>query len=188
MYIDSINVREYWRDSSFEEFNWATQYYEQGLQEKFCKAGQDCFWGPMNVEYTPENENIKIKRLWHRLWGPSEIHRPFLALRDPDWCTGCIPSHRPRLWDVTALLSQISYKGHDLDLCWVLQGGRMKDEQCMLWWLFQWWLTCVLFLYFFYNNHISFSFTVLYIMTSRTSLQLYSRLHQFKSCKNMSQY
>ena len=48
--------------------------------------------------------------------------------------------------------------------------------------------TCVLFLYFFYNNHISFSFTVLYIMTSRTSLQLYSRLHQFKSCKSMSQY
>jgi hypothetical protein len=69
----------------------------------------------MNVEYTPENENIKIKRLWHRLWGPSEIHRLFLALRDPDWCTGCTPSHRPRLWDVTALLSQISYR----DTIWI---------------------------------------------------------------------
>jgi hypothetical protein len=31
------------------------------------------------VENTPKNEKIKIKRLWLRLWDPSEIHRPILG-------------------------------------------------------------------------------------------------------------
>ena len=36
----------------------------------------------------PKNENIRIKCLWLRLWGPSEIHRPLLGSPGPDRCTG----------------------------------------------------------------------------------------------------
>ena len=36
------------------------------------------------VENIPKNEQIKIKRLWLRLWGPSVNHGPFLDSQDPE--------------------------------------------------------------------------------------------------------
>jgi hypothetical protein len=40
------------------------------------------------VENRKKNETIKIKRLWLRLWSPSEINRPLLGSPGPDRCTG----------------------------------------------------------------------------------------------------
>jgi hypothetical protein len=36
------------------------------------------------VENIPKNEQIKIKRLWLRLWGPSVNHGPFLGSPGPE--------------------------------------------------------------------------------------------------------
>ena len=36
------------------------------------------------VENIPKNEQIKIKRLWLRLWGPSVNHGPFLDSKGPE--------------------------------------------------------------------------------------------------------
>ena len=69
-------------------------YLQQGLQEKFCKAEQYCFgvWEQaetslktvdLSWKYQKNNEKIKIKRQWLRLWGPSEIHGPFRGFPGP---------------------------------------------------------------------------------------------------------
>jgi hypothetical protein len=78
--------------------------YRQGLQENICKVKQDCF-GTRSlsefyiiiflnklklVENTKKKQStknkmkkIKIKCLWLRVWGPSEIHSHFLGSPGP---------------------------------------------------------------------------------------------------------
>jgi hypothetical protein len=140
MYIDSINVREYWRDSSFEEFSRGP-----GEPRRVCESLMDPIAYAIDVLFWYFHFLVYIQHSW----GPKS------SLVPPCKISLGGPAHSTVSLNWT-LQTYYLYKGHDLDLCWVLQGGRMKDEQCMLWWLFQWWLTCVLFLYFFYNNHISF--------------------------------
>ena len=54
------------------------------------------------VENIPKNEQIKIKRLWLRLWGPSVNHGPFLDSQDPEPMYRLNPpSHRPCLSPLT---------------------------------------------------------------------------------------
>ena len=68
--------------------------YSQGLQEKFCKVDQDCFGAPwtgwdlsqywgFELKIPPKKSKIKTKRVWLRLWGPSEIHGSLLCSPGP---------------------------------------------------------------------------------------------------------
>jgi hypothetical protein len=58
------------------------------------------------------NYKIKIKRLWLRLWGPSEIHMPLLGSPGPGPMYRLIPLHFRCLLYVIQLSDKIYNSGH----------------------------------------------------------------------------
>jgi len=68
---------------------------QPGHPKEILKGGTRLPWGPGNgvrllskFKIQKKREKFKLKRLWLRLWGSSEIHKPILALRAPDRSTG----------------------------------------------------------------------------------------------------
>ena len=72
-------------------------YAEQGLQEKLCKAEQDFSHNCGFELKIPKinNEKIKIKRQWLRLWDLLEIPGHSWLSGSPTDVPGEHPSHRP---------------------------------------------------------------------------------------------
>jgi len=58
-----------------------------GHPRETLQGGTRLLWAPGTgkiVENTEKmRKKINIKRLWLRLWGPSEIHRPLIGSPDP---------------------------------------------------------------------------------------------------------
>ena len=84
----------------------------------------------------PKNEKIKIKRLWLRFWGSSEIHGP-----GSSWVSGPRtdipaepPSHRP--WLVVCYVSTLNKTLYWIELNWIywkcLKGA--SDRSCICKW------------------------------------------------------
>ena len=93
----------------------------QGLQEKFCKAEQDCLGAPATCWSFSQNSGCQLKiqnKYWkHQNKTPlaktigalQRFKGPFLVLRAPNRCTGWTPSHRPYIqhaWCFDCLISE----------------------------------------------------------------------------------
>ena len=78
---------------------------------------QDCGF-ELNVP--KNNEKIKIKRQWLRLWGPSEIHGPFRGFRSPYRYTGWILLSYALLFTILDSVNPVLYPSMDTILCVLL--------------------------------------------------------------------